>query len=128
MVCQDGLVLVSVFGYSRFRYMLCFVRRALLRFAICSSQKRCVNDMKGKREKKIDLLDLPIAERKRLCFEIRAALRERVYASSSSFPDDMEIASRILRRALPMKASDEWERNHSPRRSAVRFSSVPKKP
>ena len=87
-----------------------------------------MNDMKGKREKKMDLLDLPIAERKRLCFEIRAALRERVSASDSSFPDETEIAGKILRKALPIKPFNEWENNDSPKRSAVRFGSAPKKP
>jgi hypothetical protein len=34
--------------------------------------------MNSKHGKKIDLLDLPAAERERLYFEIRTALRERV--------------------------------------------------
>jgi hypothetical protein len=84
--------------------------------------------MNGKREKRMDLLDLPVAERKRLCFEIRAALRERVAASSSSFPDDTEIASKIMRRTPQTKALNEWEKSDHPRHSAVRFTSVPKKP
>ena len=87
-----------------------------------------VNSMNGKREKKIDLMDLPIAERKRLCFEIRAALRERAAISSSSFPDDTEIASKIMRRSIPVKAFDEWVKDAAPKHSSVRFSSVPKKP
>jgi hypothetical protein len=87
-----------------------------------------MNDMKGKHEKKTDLLDLPIAERKRLCFEIRAALRERVSVSNSSFPDETKTVSKLMRESLPIKPFDECEMNAAVRRSPARFGSVPKKP
>jgi hypothetical protein len=87
--------------------------------------RECMN---GKREKKTDLLDLPVAERKRLCFEIRAALRERVAASSIPFRDDTDIASKIVRRTSQTKALNEWEESDPPRHSAVRFASLPKRP
>ena len=87
-----------------------------------------MDDMKGKHEKKTDLLDLPIAERKRLCFEIRAALRERVSVSNGSFPDETKIVSKLMGNSLPIKPFDEWEMNAAVKRSSVRFQSPPKKP
>ena len=47
-------------------------------------------------EKKMDLLDLPVAERKRLCLEIRAALRERVSVGQIPVADDAIVADRSM--------------------------------
>ena len=67
--------------------------------------------MNRKREKKTDLLDLPLAERKRLCFEIRAALRERVSASNGSFSDDpfALITKKSVRKSRSVDSFDDKE-------------------
>jgi hypothetical protein len=59
--------------------------------------------MGTKSEKKVDLLDLPIAERKRLCLEIRAALRERVAAGKIPVADDVIIANKRMWDSSPIK-------------------------
>ena len=59
--------------------------------------------MTPKGEKKVDLLDLPMAERKRLCLEIRAALRERVAAGKIPMSDDAIIANKRMWNSSPIK-------------------------
>jgi hypothetical protein len=48
------------------------------------------------REKKLDLLDLPLAERRRLCLEIRVALRERVAVGQIPVADDVIVADKTM--------------------------------
>jgi hypothetical protein len=52
--------------------------------------------MNKKQDKKLDLLDLPDAERKRFCFEIRAALRERVSMGKIPVADDVIVADKVM--------------------------------
>ena len=82
--------------------------------------------MGGKREKRLNLLDLPVAERKRLCFEIRTALRERVASGKIPVSDDTMIADKSLWDSLQAKSCDERKRGNL-RRSTVKFESALKK-
>jgi hypothetical protein len=82
--------------------------------------------MDEKHEKRLDLLDLPVAERKRLCFEIRAALRDRVVSGKIPVSDDTIIADKSMRDSLQAKSCDEGKRD-SLRRSTVKFASALKK-
>ena len=82
--------------------------------------------MGRKSEKKMDLLDLPLAERKRLCFEIRAALRERISVANNSSFDEAMAAGKSVRKRLSVKNFDDEERN-TPKRTAIPFASVLKK-
>jgi len=52
--------------------------------------------MNKKQDKKLDLLDLPDAERKRFCFEIRAALQERVSMGKIPVADDVIVADKAM--------------------------------
>ena len=83
--------------------------------------------MSRKRENKMDLLDLPVAERKRLCFEIRAALQERVASGKIPVSDDVIIANKSVRGSVSAKPFDDLEVNNL-RRAAVKLASALKKP
>jgi hypothetical protein len=52
--------------------------------------------MTRKHEEKMDLLDLPVAERKRICLEIRAALRERAALGMIPVSNDAIIADKSM--------------------------------
>jgi hypothetical protein len=75
----------------------------------------------------MDLLDLPVAERKRLCFEIRAALRERVASGRLPVSDDAIIADKSVWDSASAKPFDGKKRDNL-RRSTVKFASALKKP
>jgi hypothetical protein len=60
-------------------------------------------------EKKMDLLDLPVAERKRLCLEIRAALRERVAIGQIPVADDVIVADKSMWNS-PQKSLNEGQK------------------
>ena len=83
--------------------------------------------MGGKNEKKMDLLDLPLPERKRLCFEIRAALRERVASGKIPVSDDTIIADKSPWDYPQAKSCGERKRGNL-RHSTVEFASALKKP
>jgi hypothetical protein len=82
--------------------------------------------MGEKHEKRLDLLDLPVAERKRLCFEIHTALRERVASGKIPVSDDTTIADKSVWDSLQAKSCDEGKRDNL-RRSTVKFASALKK-
>jgi hypothetical protein len=61
--------------------------------------------MNGRGEK-VDLLDLPVAERKRLCLEIRAALREHAAVGRIPVSDDAIVANKSLWDSPNLKPRD----------------------
>lgn len=63
--------------------------------------------MNKKQEKKMDLLDLPAAERKRFCLEIRAALRERVSIGKIPVAEDVIVADKTLWESPDTKLPNE---------------------
>ena len=65
--------------------------------------------MNGKNEKKMDLLDLPPAERKLVCLAIRAALRERVVIGKIPVRDHAVIADKSVWDSPYLKPLDEEE-------------------
>jgi hypothetical protein len=67
--------------------------------------------MSTKNNKKMDLLDLPAAERKRLCLEIRAALRERVAVGMIPLSDNVVTAKRNMWDSSDPKHLDEEEKD-----------------
>ena len=70
-------------------------------------------------EKKMDLLDLPLAERKRLCLEIRTALRERVAVGQIPIADDAIVADKSLWDS-PQKSLDEGQKGSDlPQKSSL---------
>ena len=83
--------------------------------------------MKRKNEKKVDLLDLPVAERERLCLEIRSALRERVAVGKIPVSDDAIIADEHMWDSPDPKSFNEGEKNVDSllRRSLI--NSLPKR-
>jgi hypothetical protein len=83
--------------------------------------------MSGKREKRRDLLDLPMAKRKRLCFDIRAALHMRVAVGKIPVSDDAIIADNSMWNSLPAKPFDDGERDNL-KRSTVEFAHALEKP
>jgi len=78
--------------------------------------KRGGKSMSKKNEKKMDLsktdlLDLPVAERKRLCSEIRAALRERVAVRKIPIADDSVISNKNMSDFPCLKPIDKAEKD-----------------
>jgi hypothetical protein len=83
--------------------------------------------MKRKNERKMDLLDLPVAERKRLCLEIRSALRERIAVGKIPVSDDAIIADKSMWDSPDPKPFNEGEKDLDSllRRSLI--NSLPKR-
>lgn len=70
-------------------------------------------------EKKMDLLDLPVARRKRLCLEIRAALRERVAVGQIPVADDAIVADKSMWDS-PQKSTNDVEKSSDlPRKKSL---------
>ena len=67
--------------------------------------------MNRKHEKKMDLLDLPVAERKRVCLEIRAVLRELGTVAKAQVPGNTTIADRSLWDPMHARHFDEREKD-----------------
>jgi len=58
------------------------------------------------RSEKVDLLDLPVAERKRLCSEIRAALRKHAAVGKIPVSDGAIVANKSLWDSPDLKPRD----------------------
>jgi hypothetical protein len=83
--------------------------------------------MGRKNEKRMDLLDLPVAERKRLCLEIHAALRERVAVGKIPVSDDAIIATKSMWDSPDLKPFDEGERDPDSLRRRSLLNSLAKR-
>jgi len=68
-------------------------------------------------EKKVDLLDLSVAERKRLCLKIRAALRERVAVGQIPVADDVIVADKSM--LLNTRLNEKHDACELPRNSSL---------
>jgi hypothetical protein len=76
--------------------------------------------MNKKQEKKMDLLDLPDAERKRFCLEIRASLRERVSIGKIPVADGVIVADKTMWYSPDTKLPNENQKSSDlPKKSSL---------
>jgi len=83
--------------------------------------------MNKKNEKKLDLMDLPITERRCLCREIRAALRERIAVGKIPVSDDTIIADKSMLDSPDVKPFNEGEGNPDSLRRKSLINSLTKR-
>jgi hypothetical protein len=70
-------------------------------------------------EEKIDIMSLPSTERRRLCREIRAALKARVSETKISLSEDIVIADKTMLNTEVEKTYEKPNATELPRNSSL---------
>jgi hypothetical protein len=70
-------------------------------------------------EEKIDIMSLPPTERRRLCREIRAALKARVFETKIPLSEDVVIADKTMLNAGAEKIYEKQNATELPQNSSL---------